>query len=245
MELFPAIDLRGGKAVRLVQGDYDQMTVYSDQPEQVAEEFRRLGGRNLHLVDLDGAKEGAPANFETIRRIVSSGGFFVEVGGGIRTEQRVTDYLEMGVSRVILGTAAVTDPAFLDRMVAKYGARIAVGVDARDGKVATHGWLETTDLDSFDFCRALCERGVQTVIYTDITRDGKLAGTNLAAYRRLCGIEGLAVVASGGISALEELEQLNAMGAAGAILGKALYTGRLRLDEAVALVQNQAGRREQ
>lgn len=244
MELFPAIDLRGGKAVRLVQGDYDQMTVYSDQPWEVAQAFRRQGGRNLHLVDLDGAKEGAPVNLETIRRIVSVGGFFVEVGGGIRTEQRVAEYLEMGVSRVILGTAAVTDPAFLDQMVARYGGRIAVGVDARDGRVATHGWLETTELDSFAFCRDLRRRGVQTVIYTDISRDGKLAGTNLEAYRRLCGIEGLEVVASGGITALEELRQLDAMGVAGAILGKALYTGRLRLDEAVALVQNQAGRRE-
>ena len=244
MELFPAIDLLGGKAVRLVQGDYAQKTVYSDRPEEVAEGFRRQGGRNLHLVDLDGAKDGAPVNFETIRWILSVGGFFVEVGGGIRTEQRVADYLEMGVSRVILGTAAVTDPDFLDRMVARYGAQIAVGVDARDGRVATHGWLETTDLDSFAFCQELSRRGVQTVIYTDISRDGKLAGTNLAAYRRLCGIEGLSVVASGGISALKELEELAQMGAAGAILGKALYTGKLRLDEAVARVQNQAGREE-
>ena len=241
MELFPAIDLRGGKAVRLVQGDYHQMTVYSDRPEQVAEEFRRLGARNLHLVDLDGAKEGAPVNLETIRSILSLGGFFVEVGGGIRNEQRVAEYLEMGVSRVILGTAAVTDPEFLNRMVEKYGERIAVGVDARDGRVATHGWLETTDLDSFDFCCDLRRRGVRTVIYTDISKDGKLEGTNLAAYRRLCAIEGLAVVASGGISALEELGQLDEMGAAGAILGKALYTGRLRLDEAVARVQNKGG----
>ena len=244
MELFPAIDLRGGKAVRLVQGDYDQMTVYSDRPEQVAEAFRRQGGRNLHLVDLDGAKDGAPVNLETIRGIISAGGFFVEVGGGIRTEQRVAEYLEMGVSRVILGTAAVTDPAFLDRMVKRYGERIAVGVDAREGRVATHGWLETTEIDSFAFCRELSQRGVKTVIYTDISRDGKLAGTNLAAYHRLAEIEGLSVVASGGISALDELVQLDGMGVAGAILGKALYTGRLRLDEAVALVQNQAGRRE-
>lgn len=244
MELFPAIDLMGGKAVRLVQGDYDQKTVYSDRPEEVAESFRRQGGRNLHLVDLDGAKDGAPVNFETIRRIVSAGGFFVEVGGGIRTEQRVAEYLEMGVSRVILGTAAVTDPVFLDRMVKKYGSQIAVGVDARDGRVATHGWLETTDVDSFAFCRQLQQRGVRTVIYTDISRDGKLAGTNLDAYRRLCGIKGLSVVASGGISALEELAQLAEMGAAGAILGKALYAGRLRLDEAVELVQEQTGRQE-
>ena len=242
MELFPAIDLRQGRAVRLVQGDYSRMTVYSDQPAQVAERFRRQGARNLHLVDLDGAKEGAPVNFDTVKEIVAQGGLFVEVGGGIRTERRVARYLETGVDRVILGTAAVADPDFLQRMVERYGPRIAVGVDAREGKVATHGWLQTTGLDSFDFCAHLRELGVRTVIYTDIARDGGLAGTNLPAYRRLAGLEGLAVVASGGITALEELKELAAMGVAGAVLGKALYTGRLRLDEAVKLVQNPSGR---
>ena len=167
---------------------------------------------------------------------MKAGGLFVEVGGGIRDEERVRRYLDAGVDRVILGTAAVNDPVFLQNMVEKYGRKIVVGVDARDGKVATHGWLETTGVDSFDFCESLRDRGVGTVIYTDIARDGGLRGTNLEAYRRLSRIEGLDVVASGGITDVSELTELKTMGIAGAILGKALYTGRLSLRDAVALM---------
>ena len=239
MELFPAIDLRSGQAVRLYQGDYDQTTVYSADPAAVAEDFKAQGARNLHLVDLDGAKDGTLANFDTICAIVKVGGLFVEVGGGIRDEERVKRYLDAGVDRVILGTAAVNDPVFLQNMVEKYGRKIVVGVDAREGKVATHGWLETTGVDSFAFCESLRDRGVGTVIYTDIARDGGLQGTNLEAYRRLSRIEGLDVVASGGITDCSELSELEAMGIAGAILGKALYTGRLSLRDAVALVQKE------
>ncbi len=239
MELFPAIDLRSGQAVRLYQGDYDQTTVYSADPAAVAEDFKAQGARNLHLVDLDGAKDGTLANFDTICAIVKVGGLFVEVGGGIRDEERVKRYLDAGVDRVILGTAAVNDPVFLQNMVEKYGRKIVVGVDAREGKVATHGWLETTSVDSFAFCESLRDRGVGTVIYTDIARDGGLQGTNLEAYRRLSRIEGLDVVASGGITDCSELSELEAMGIAGAILGKALYTGRLSLRDAVALVQKE------
>lgn len=233
MELFPAIDLRSGRAVRLVQGDYDRMTVYSDEPVQLAREFAAQGARSLHLVDLDGAKAGAPANFEVIRAITETSGLFVEVGGGVRTEAQLTRYLEAGAGRVILGTAAVTDPAFLGRMLKKYGPRIAVGVDAKGGRVATHGWQQLSELDSFGFCRRLRDLGVSAVIYTDISRDGRLAGTNLEAYRQLAGLKGLAVIASGGISSCEELARLQQLGLAGAILGKALYEGRLTLPAAL------------
>lgn len=239
MELFPAIDLRDGRAVRLCQGDYDRTTVYSDDPAAVAEEFKAQGARNLHLVDLDGARDGTLANFDTICAIVKVGGLFVEVGGGVRDEERVRRYLDAGADRVILGTAAVNDPVFLQNMVEKYGRQIVVGVDARDGKVATHGWLETTGLDSFAFCESLRDRGVSTVIYTDIARDGSLGGTNLSAYRRLTAIRGLDVVASGGITDGSELLELESMGVSGAILGKALYTGRLSLRDAVALMRKE------
>lgn len=239
MELFPAIDLRSGQAVRLYQGDYNQTTVYSPDPVSVAEDFKAQGARNLHLVDLDGAKDGALSNFDTISAIVKRSGLFIEVGGGIRDEARICRYLDLGVGRVILGTAAVQQPDFLREMVRKYGRQIAVGVDARDGRVATHGWLETTDTDSFAFCETLRDWGVSTVIYTDISRDGGLQGTNLEAYRRLTRISGLDIVASGGITNLSELQELEAMGAAGAILGKALYAGKLSLREAAALLKKE------
>lgn len=239
MELFPAIDLRNGQAVRLYQGDYSQTTVYSSDPVSVAEDFKAQGARNLHLVDLDGAKDGTLGNFDTISAILKTGGLFAEVGGGIRDEERICRYLDLGVGRVILGTAAVQQPDFLREMVRKYDRQIAVGVDARDGRVATHGWLETTGMDSFAFCETLRDWGVSTVIYTDISRDGGLQGTNLDAYRRLTRISGLDIVASGGITSLTELTELEDMGAAGAILGKALYAGKLSLREAAALMEKE------
>ena len=227
MQIFPAIDLRDGRAVRLLRGDYDQMTVYSAQPCGVARRFIQ----RLHIVDLDGAKDGRPsmANWTEIEALVQQGHAFIEVGGGIRTEERILQYLDLGVNRCVLGTAAVEDFAFTERMARRYREKIAVGVDARDGKVATHGWLKTSGEDSFDLCRRLRDAGVQTVIYTDISKDGTLSGTNLDAYRRLTQIEGLNVVASGGISSVLELRALNEMGAAGAILGKAVYDGKLDL----------------
>lgn len=231
MQIFPAIDLRDGRAVRLLRGDYDQMTVYSAQPCGVARRFIRAGAQRLHIVDLDGAKDGRPsmANWTEIEALVQQGHAFIEVGGGIRTEERILQYLDLGVNRCVLGTAAVEDFAFTERMARRYREKIAVGVDARDGKVATHGWLKTSGEDSFDLCRRLRDAGVQTVIYTDISKDGTLSGTNLDAYRRLTQIEGLNVVASGGISSVLELRALNEMGAAGAILGKAVYDGNLDL----------------
>jgi len=236
MELFPAIDLRNGQAVRLFQGDYDKMTVYSSKPEDVAKQFKEKGARNLHLVDLDGAKDGELVNFESIKNIVSGLDMFVEVGGGIRDEERIKQYLDLGVGRVILGTIAIKDPEFLEAMVAKYGDKIAVGVDVKDGHVAINGWKEVTDKKGMEFCRYLAGIGVKTVIYTDISRDGGLKGTNLEAYKELAEIEGLDIVASGGISFEEEITALKGT-TYGAILGKALYDGVLDLEKALELAE--------
>ena len=229
MQIFPAIDLRGGRVVRLFQGDYDRETVYGQDPRAAAQKFLEAGAKYLHLVDLDGAREGAPANFDAIAAIVRQGGLYIEVGGGIRTEERIRQYLDLGVDRCILGTVAVKDFDFTARMARKYGDRIAVGVDARDGFVAVSGWKELSPQRGVDFCRRLRSAGVKTVIYTDISRDGAEQGTNLELYRELVQIEGLDITASGGVSSLEELRELEAMGVRAAILGKALYTGRLDL----------------
>ena len=229
MQIFPAIDLRGGQVVRLYQGDYDQETVYAADPCAVARDFLAAGARYLHVVDLDGARDGTLANFETIAALVRQGGLYIEVGGGIRTEERIRRYLDLGVDRCILGTIAVKDFAFTERMAQKYGDRIAVGVDARDGFVAVSGWKELSTERGVDFCRRLRDAGVKTVIYTDISRDGAEQGTNLDLYRELAGIEGLDITASGGVSSIEELRELQTIGTKAAILGKALYTGRLDL----------------
>ena len=239
MELLPAIDLRDGKVVRLFQGDYDQMTVYGDDPAAQAKAFAAAGARNLHVVDLDGAKDGTTANFATIQNIVRATGLSVEVGGGIRTEERIQRYLDLGVERCILGTIAVKDFDFTANMAQKYGKHITVGVDARDGFVAINGWKELSAEKGVDFCRRLRDAGVQTVIYTDISRDGAEMGTNLELYQELSAIEGLKIIASGGISFESELLELERMGVWGAILGKALYTGKLDLPRAVQLVQKE------
>ena len=229
MQIFPAIDLSGGQVVRLYQGDYDRMTVYGQDPCATARDFLAAGARHLHVVDLDGAKDGTLANQASIAAIARQGGLFIEVGGGIRTEDRIRQYLDLGVSRCILGTVAVKDFAFTARMAEKYGSQIAVGVDARDGFVAVNGWKELSAERGVDFCRRLHEAGVQAVIYTDISRDGAEQGTNLAVYRQLSEISGLEITASGGVSSLEELRELETIGVRAAILGKALYTGRLDL----------------
>ena len=229
MQIFPAIDLSGGQVVRLYQGDYDQMTVYGQDPCAVARDFLAAGATYLHVVDLDGAKDGTLANFDSIAAIARQGGLYIEVGGGIRTEERIRQYLDLGVSRCILGTIAVKDFVFTERMARKYGDQIAVGVDARDGYVAINGWKELSNEKGVDFCRRLYKAGVGTVIYTDISRDGAERGTNLALYRELSAIDGLNVTASGGVSSLDELRELQRIGTSAAILGKALYTGRLDL----------------
>ncbi|MBR5471231.1 MAG: 1-(5-phosphoribosyl)-5-[Oscillibacter sp.] len=229
MQIFPAIDLSGGQVVRLYQGDYDKMTVYGADPCAVAKEFIAAGAKYLHVVDLDGAKDGTLANFESIAAIAKQGGLYIEVGGGIRTEERIQQYLDLGVGRCILGTIAVKDFDFTTRMARKYGDKIAVGVDARDGYVAINGWKELSSETGIEFCRRLYDAGVQTVIYTDISRDGAEKGTNLELYRELAKIEGLHITASGGVSSIEELRELQTIGTHAAILGKALYTGRLDL----------------
>ena len=233
MQIFPAIDLSGGKVVRLYQGDYDKMTVYGADPCAVARDFIAAGAKYLHVVDLDGAKDGTLANFESIAALAKQGGLYIEVGGGIRTEERIQKYLDLGVGRCILGTVAVKDFDFTARMAQKYGDKIAVGVDAKDGYVAVSGWLEVSREKGVDFCRRLRDAGVQTVIYTDISRDGAEQGTNLALYRELAKIEGLNITASGGVSSMEELKELQTIGTHAAILGKALYTGRLDLAQVI------------
>ncbi len=227
MQIFPAIDLRGGQVVRLYQGDYDRETVYAADPCAVARSFLAAGARYLHVVDLDGARDGMLANFDTIAAIVKQGGLYIEVGGGIRTEDRIRRYLDLGVGRCILGTIAVKDFDFTARMAQTYGDRIAVGVDARDGYVAVSGWKELSAERGVDFCRRLRDAGVKTVIYTDISRDGAEAGTNLDLYRELSEIQGLDITASGGVSSIEELKELQRIGTRAAILGKALYTGNV------------------
>lgn len=239
MRIFPAIDLKGGSVVRLLRGDYGSVQRYEIDPPQAAADFEAAGARNLHVVDLDGAKDGALSNFDTVAAIVKATGMFVEVGGGIRDEARIEKYLSVGAGRVILGTAAVNDFPFLTQVVSRYGARIAVGVDAKNGLVATDGWLNVTSLNGVDFCKKLRDAGVDTVIYTDIAKDGALAGTNLAIYETLSRIEGLHIVASGGISYLREIEELAAMGIHGAIVGKAIYTGKLELRKVIAAAGKQ------
>lgn len=236
MNIYPAIDLRDGKVVRLYQGDYDQMTVYQEDPVDVARSFKAAGADYLHLVDLDGAKDGELVNFDTIKAIVEDVDMFVEVGGGIRDEERIKQYLDLGVGRVILGTIAVKDREFLEKMVSVYGERIAVGVDARDGRVAINGWKEITDIDSFEFCEYLRDIDVKAVIYTDISRDGGLQGTNMEVYRKLQEIQGLEITASGGISFIEEIAELKNVTAA-AILGKVLYSGLIDLAQAVEMAK--------
>ena len=237
MLIFPAIDLFQGKAVRLYKGDYAQMTVYSEDPVGVARDFAAAGATCLHLVDLEGAKSGTTPNLETIRAIKASTSLFTEVGGGIRSMQTVKAYLDAGVDRVILGTAAVKDEEFLRLAVATYGEHVAVGVDIKDGKVAIHGWTEKSELDAFDFCQHLQEIGVQTVICTDISKDGAMQGTNRELYRELAEKFSLLIIASGGVSSIDDVTHLASLNLYGAIIGKAYYTGAIDLSQAVRLAR--------
>ena len=240
MNLFPAIDLYTGWAVRLYQGDYNQMTLYDKDPLSVAKRFRDAGAEYLHMVDLEGAKTGETPNLDTVRAVAAQSGLQVEIGGGIRSEEVIKQYLDAGVLRVILGTAAITQPGFVGEMVAKYGDKIAVGVDVRDGFVAIKGWTELSDRTCFDFCRDMDSLGVKTIICTDISKDGVLGGTNLELYKQLSETLSLDIVASGGVSSLDDIAALQKMGLYGAILGKAVYTGAIDLAKAVALAKGAA-----
>ena len=233
MLIFPAIDLYDGEAVRLSKGDYAQMTVYSEDPPALARDFYEAGATCLHLVDLEGAKTGETPNLDTVRRIRAAAPLFMELGGGVRSMDVVETYLNAGIDRVILGTAAVTDPGFLREAVSRYGERIAVGVDIRDGRVAIKGWLEKSERDAFDFCREMQALGVKTLICTDISRDGAMQGTNRALYGELSKALDLSIVASGGVSTLEDVKALRALDLYGAIIGKAYYTGAIALREAL------------
>ena len=237
MLIFPAIDLFEGKAVRLLKGEYDRMTVYNDDPLSVARDFAAQGATCLHLVDLEGAKSGTTPNMDTIRRLTGETELFTEVGGGIRNMDTVRAYLEAGVDRVILGTAALRDEAFLKEAVAEYGDRIAVGVDIRDGKVAIRGWVETSETDALEFLTRLEKIGVGTVICTDISRDGAMAGTNHDLYSVLTERFSMNIIASGGVSSIEDVRRLAGRNLYGAIIGKAYYTGAISLKEAIEVAK--------
>lgn len=233
MLIFPAIDLYGKKAVRLYQGDYSQMTVYNDDPAAVARDFAAQGATHLHLVDLEGAKTGETPNLDAVERLVAETRLFTEIGGGIRRMETLETYFSIGVDRVILGTAAVTDKDFLCRAVERFGDKIAVGADIRDGQVAIKGWTEKSGISCLDFCESMQKIGVKTLICTDISKDGAMKGTNLSLYRELSGRFGMQIVASGGVSSLEDVKRLRDMGLYGAIIGKAYYTGAISLKEAI------------
>lgn len=238
MRLYPAIDLKDGKCVRLMQGNYNAVTVFGDNPSEMAKKWESLGGSYLHLVDLDGAKEGYSMNEEAIKSIVESVSIPVELGGGIRSLEQIEDKLKLGVSRVILGSAAVKNKALIQEAISKFGSdKIVVGVDAKDGKVAIEGWLEVTDLTAVAFCKELAKVGVETIIYTDIAKDGMMQGPNIQETKRLIEETGLDVVASGGVASLEDLKRVEAIGAEGAIIGKALYIGDIDLEEATRLFE--------
>jgi len=237
MEIFPAIDLYDKKAVRLYKGDYNNMTVYSDKPWEIAEDFKSNGAKHIHIVDLEGAKSGETPNIDTIKRIVDSVDLFVEVGGGIRNMETIDIYLSIGVDRVILGSAAVTNPDFLKEALAKYGSKIAVGVDLKDGYVAIHGWTKQSDLTAEAFFTQMEQLGVKTVICTDISRDGAMQGTNRGLYRALSKTYAIDLIASGGVSDLGDIEALAAMDIHGAIVGKAYYIGAIDLHQAIEVAK--------
>ena len=237
MILYPAIDLYEGKAVRLFKGDYAQMTVYNEDPLAVARDFVRCGATHIHMVDLQGARDGTTPNWETVQTIKAETGLFCQVGGGIRTMQTVDRYLSAGIDRVILGTAAVTDPDFLAAALAKYGDQIAVGIDIKDGYVAIKGWTETSDRDTLSFCAQMEAAGVKTIICTDISKDGALQGTNYGLYQTLSEKFRLQIIASGGVSSVQDIQQLAGQKIHGAIVGKAYYTGALDLVQAIEVAK--------
>ena len=237
MILFPAIDLFEKKAVRLYKGDYANMTVYSENPIEIARDFEACGCTHIHMVDLEGAKDGTTPNLSIVEQVARETSLFVEIGGGIRNMETVERYLNAGVSRVILGTAAVNDEAFLREAVGKYGEKIAVGADVKDGYIAIKGWLETSAVTLEDFLQKMESIGVRNIICTDISKDGAMKGTNLALYKSLSEKFRLDITASGGVSSMEDIRQLRQMDLYGAIIGKAYYTGAIDLKEALEVAK--------
>lgn len=241
--LYPAIDLLNGRCVRLFQGDYAQATIYADSPVQVAQAFRNRGAEWLHVVDLDGAKEGWPINQEKIYEIAAQVPIHVEVGGGIRTMETIAGYLEQGIDRVILGSSAISDPLFTREALQRYSQAVAIGLDVKDGKVAVEGWREVSAVTPENLAKELIKAGASHFIYTDISKDGAMSGANIEAAKKLAEAIGQPVVVSGGVSQTDELAAMLAAGStviSGAIIGKALYTGKLNLREAVGMVKTYA-----
>ncbi len=237
MLIFPAIDLFEGQAVRLFKGDYAQKTVYSDNPVEIALDFAAKGAKQIHIVDLEGAKDGTTPNLELICKIKQQANLFCEVGGGIRNMQTVEKYLSHGIDRVILGTAAVLDQEFLDAAISKYGEKIAVGIDVLDGFVAIKGWTEKTKETTLDFCTKMQDKGVKTIICTDISKDGAMKGTNRELYAQLSQKLSINIIASGGVSTIEDIKALAKQNIYGAIVGKAYYIGAIELDKAIEVAK--------
>lgn len=233
MKLFPAIDLYDGKAVRLFKGDYEKMTVYSENPIEIAFDFESCGAKNIHIVDLEGAKDGTTPNIDIVKQIANETSLFTEIGGGIRNIETVERYINAGVDRVILGTAAVKDPEFLQKAVELYKEKIAVGVDIKDGFVAIKGWTEKSQYTCFEFCEMMQKIGVKTIICTDISKDGAMQGTNRELYKELSQKFDIDITASGGVSTLEDIKALKEMNLYAAIIGKAYYIGAIDLKEAL------------
>ena len=238
MKIFPAIDLYEGKAVRLFKGNYEQMTVYSNNPVEIARDFKAAGAEYIHMVDLQGARDGTTPNLDIVASVARETGLFVEIGGGIRSLETVEKYLSAGVGRVILGTAAVEDEAFLDEAISRFGDRIAVGADVKDGYIAIKGWLQTSAYNLDDFMLKMQTKGVKTVICTDISKDGAMSGTNREMYKMLSEKYKIDIVASGGVSSLDDVRALREMALYGAIIGKAYYTGAIDLKEAIREAEN-------
>lgn len=233
MRIYPAIDIKDGKCVRLLRGSFDDVTVYGDDPAEMAKRWESEGGEYIHVVDLDGAVKGHGVNAEAIRRICESVSVPVQTGGGIRTMEDIEAKLSCGISRVIIGTKAVSDPEFIKNAVAKYGDKIAVGIDAKDGKVAIEGWEKTTEFGAVEFAKKMAELGVKTIIYTDIATDGTLAGPNVEAMKEMASNIDVDVIASGGIGNMDHIMSLAGTGVEGVIVGRALYTGGVELAAAV------------
>jgi phosphoribosylformimino-5-aminoimidazole carboxamide ribotide isomerase len=233
LTIYPAIDMRGGNCVRLLQGDYDKETIYGDSPFDMAKTFAADGAEWIHMVDLDGAKDGKRVNDRFVIEAAKQLNVNVQIGGGIRSEEDILHYLENGITRVIIGSIAVSNPAFAIDMIQKYGKQIVVGIDAKNGYVATHGWLNTSEVKAVELSKRFADAGAETFIFTDIATDGTLSGPNIAAVCEMAEVTGKTVIASGGVSSLADLRALNAEGVRGAIVGKALYENRFTLKEAL------------
>ncbi len=237
MYIFPAIDLYEGKAVRLLRGEYDKMTVYSENPIEIAYEFEKKGATHIHMVDLEGARDGGTPNIDIVRQVAEETDLFVEIGGGIRSMDVIDAYIGAGIDRVILGTAAVQNRDFVKEAVAKYGDKIAVGADIKDGYVAIKGWVEKSRFTCFEFCEQMQSIGVKTIICTDVSKDGAMQGTNRELYKELSEKFHMQIVASGGVSTIDDVKALASMNLYGAIVGKAYYTNAISLEEAIEVAK--------